>query len=121
MSIKMDDICKTKKNTFGNVTHLSNLPQSVNSLVSYKLSVHGSSKEMKMDARCASSYISENINSSTTFTLLAMQGTKHPQLLMFFAWLSQQQQAAPNITMAVPNALQPGNLGGQLTRHMVID
>jgi hypothetical protein len=23
--------------------------------------------------------------------------------------------------MAVPNALQPGNLGGQLTRHMVID
>jgi hypothetical protein len=40
---------------------------------------------------------------------------------MPFAWLLQQQQAAPNITLAVPNALQPGNLGGQLTSHMVID
>ena len=39
---------------------------------------------------------------------------------MYFAWLSQQQQAAPNITLAVTNALQPGNLGGQLlTRHMM--
>ena len=75
----MDDICKTKKNTFGNVAHLSNLPQSANFLVSCKLSVHSSSKEVKMNAKCASLYISENINPSTTFTLLAMQGTNHPQ------------------------------------------
>jgi len=75
----MDDICKTKKNTFGNVAHLPNLPQSANVLVSCKLSIHGSSKEVKMNAKCASPYISENINPSTTFTVLAMQGTKHPQ------------------------------------------
>jgi hypothetical protein len=79
MSIKMDDICKTKKNTFGNVTHLSSLPQSVNYLVSCKLSVHGSSKEVNMNARCSSPFISENINPSITFKLLAMRGTKQPQ------------------------------------------
>jgi hypothetical protein len=56
MGIKMDDIYKAKKNTFGNVANLSNLPQPVNYQVSCKLSVHGSSKEVKMNGRCAETY-----------------------------------------------------------------
>jgi hypothetical protein len=49
-------VYKTKKNAFGNVANLSNLPQTVNYQVSCKLLVHGSSKEVKMNARCAETY-----------------------------------------------------------------